>query len=78
MVGLLGRVINPVATPLPTQDDTNTEERGQSSMPRVGYKPKISVFEQAKTFHAVDRTPTVMDSVLLKIDIKLDGQDVSL
>jgi hypothetical protein len=27
LVGLLGRVISPVARPLPTQDNTNTEEK---------------------------------------------------
>jgi hypothetical protein len=29
-------------------------------MPRVGFEPKISAFEQAKTVHALDRAPTVV------------------
>jgi hypothetical protein len=29
-------------------------------MPRVGFEPTIPVFEQAKTFHALDRAATVI------------------
>jgi hypothetical protein len=29
-------------------------------MPRVGFEPTISVFEQAKTFHASDKAATVI------------------
>jgi hypothetical protein len=29
-------------------------------MPLVGYKPTIPVFEQAKTFHALDHAATVI------------------
>jgi hypothetical protein len=29
-------------------------------MPRVGFEPTISVFEQAKTVHAFDRVVTVI------------------
>jgi hypothetical protein len=29
-------------------------------MPRVGFKPTIPVFEQAKTVHALDRAATVI------------------
>jgi hypothetical protein len=47
-------------------------------MPRVGFEPKISVFEQEKTFYALDRAATVIDFALLKIDMKLDGRNVSL
>jgi hypothetical protein len=32
-------------------------------MPSVGFKPTIPVFEQAETFHALDRTATVIGSV---------------
>jgi hypothetical protein len=28
-------------------------------MPLAGFEPTIPVFERAKTFHALDRTPTV-------------------
>jgi hypothetical protein len=30
-------------------------------MPRVGFKPKIPVFERAKTVHALDRPAAVID-----------------
>jgi hypothetical protein len=36
------------------------KKRGQTSMPRVGFKPAIPMFERAKTFHALDRAATVM------------------
>jgi hypothetical protein len=43
----------PVARSLPTHRTTQTQkECTQTSMPRVGYEPTISVFERAKTFHA--------------------------
>jgi hypothetical protein len=29
-------------------------------MPGAGFEPKIPVFELAKTFHALDRAPTVI------------------
>jgi len=32
----------------------NTEKRGQTSMPGVGYKTTIPVFKQMKTVHASD------------------------
>jgi hypothetical protein len=60
LVGLLGRVISPVARPLPMQENTNTEESGQTSMPRVGFEPTIPVFERAKTFDALERAATVV------------------
>jgi hypothetical protein len=45
-VGLLGRGISPVASPLPTQ----TKNKGrQTSMPWVGFEPTIPLFERAKT-----------------------------
>jgi hypothetical protein len=31
-------------------------------MLRVGFEPKIPVFEPAKTVHALDRTATVIDT----------------
>jgi hypothetical protein len=36
------------------------KKRGQTSMPRVGFELLIPVFEQAKTFHALDCAATVM------------------
>jgi hypothetical protein len=34
-------------------------------MPRVGFKPTITAFERAKTFHALDRAATVICKTLL-------------
>jgi hypothetical protein len=33
-------------------------------MPRVGFEPKIPVFERAKTVHALDRAATVIGTKL--------------
>jgi hypothetical protein len=63
-VGLLGRVISPVARPLPTHRTQTQEKRGPTSMPRVGFKPTIPVFEQAKTVQVLDRAATVINRVL--------------
>jgi hypothetical protein len=47
---------------------TQTEKkRGHTSMPRVGFKPTIPVFERAKTFHALDRTATVKNEHKLQM-----------
>jgi hypothetical protein len=57
MVGrFLGRVISPVASPLPTQDNTN--------MPGVGFEPTIPLFKRAKTFRALDRAAAVIGLIL--------------
>jgi hypothetical protein len=58
LVGLPGRGISHVARPLPTQDDTNTEER-RTSMPRVWIRTPIPLFERKKIFRALDRAATV-------------------
>jgi hypothetical protein len=39
----------PVTRPLPTQDNTNVEKT-HTSMPQVGSKPTIPVFEEAMIF----------------------------
>jgi hypothetical protein len=41
------------------QHNTDTEDT-QISMPRVVFEPTIQVFEQAKTFHALDRAANVI------------------
>jgi hypothetical protein len=47
--------------PLPTHRTTQTQnKRTQTSIPRVGFKPRIPVFDQAKTVHALDRSATVI------------------
>jgi hypothetical protein len=48
-------VVSPVARPLPTQDNTE------------GFGPTIPVFEWAKTFHALDRTATLIRQKILRI-----------
>jgi hypothetical protein len=51
----------PIAKPLPAQDNTNTEQTyTQTSMPRVGFEPTIPAFERAKTVYALDRVATVI------------------
>jgi hypothetical protein len=48
---------------LPTHRTIQTQnKRTQTSMLRVGFEPKIPVFEQVKTFHALDRAATVIGS----------------
>jgi hypothetical protein len=57
-----------------TQDSTNTEyTHTQTSMPQVGFEPKIPVFERAKTVHALDCADTVIGqrlNTLLKLKIE--------
>jgi hypothetical protein len=52
-VGPLGRGISPSQGRY-----LHTEQHKQTSMPRVGFEPKIPVFELAKTVHALDRAAT--------------------
>jgi hypothetical protein len=47
---------------------TRTEKkRGQTYMPRVGFEPRVKVFERAKTFHALDQEVTVIDRIMYKV-----------
>jgi hypothetical protein len=50
----------PVARPLPAQDNTQNKCT-PTCMPEVGFEPTISVFERAKTVHALDCAATVCD-----------------
>jgi hypothetical protein len=51
----------PVARPLPTHMKTQTQNKPtQTSMALVGFEPTITVFERAKTVHALDRATTVI------------------
>jgi hypothetical protein len=59
-VGLLGRVIIPVARPLPTQDNINREESWTYILTSSGFEPTIAVLERAKTFRALDRAAAVI------------------
>jgi hypothetical protein len=60
-VGLFGRVVSPVARPLPTQD---TEETRTDIHCLVGFEPTILVFERANTFYVIDRAATVIGAVV--------------
>jgi hypothetical protein len=45
----------PDVRPLSTQDNMTQKKRGHISMPRVGFEPKIPVFERSKTVRALER-----------------------
>jgi hypothetical protein len=47
-----------------TQDSTNTDST-QTSIPWVRFEPTSSVFERAKTVHALDRATTVIGFFLV-------------
>jgi hypothetical protein len=51
----------PAARLLPTHDNTKTDKRRQTSMPRVGSTPTTTAFEWVKIVHASDCTATVND-----------------
>jgi hypothetical protein len=59
-VRLLGRVIRPSQGRYLAQ--TRSKHR-QTSMPRVGFEPRIPVLERAKTFHTLDRVATLISEV---------------
>jgi hypothetical protein len=46
---------------------TCTEQHTQTSMPRVGFKPTIPVFELTKTVHAPDREANVTGDISIYI-----------
>jgi hypothetical protein len=51
----------PVARPLPRHRTAQTQDkRTQTSMPRVGFKPTIPVFERAKTVRTLYRAAIVI------------------
>jgi hypothetical protein len=53
-----------VARPLPTHRTTQTLNKGtQTSMPWLGFEPRNPELEQVKTFHALHRATTVIDSI---------------
>jgi hypothetical protein len=53
----------PVSRPLPTHRTTQTQnKRTQTSMPRVGFEPRIPLIERVKIVHASDRAATVIGS----------------
>jgi hypothetical protein len=61
----------PVARPLPTHRTAQTQnKRTQTSIPRVGFEPKISVFEQAKTVQASDRAVTMIGGKVVNCELE--------
>jgi hypothetical protein len=70
LAGLIERVMSPIARLLPTQDNTKTEQT-QTSMPRVGFNPMISVSEGAKIFQVLDSAATVIGSFNLYLKISV-------
>jgi hypothetical protein len=63
-IGLLGREISPSQGRYLHRTTQTQNKRRQTSMPRVGFEPKIPVFASAKTVHALHREATVMASDL--------------
>jgi hypothetical protein len=54
----------PVARPLPTHRTTQTQnKRKQISLPWVEFEPTISVFERARTVHALNLAATVIGTL---------------
>jgi hypothetical protein len=58
-VGFPGRGISPSQSRYPTQTQN---KRKQTSMPWVGFEPRIPVFDRAKAFYVLDRAATVIGS----------------
>jgi hypothetical protein len=58
-VALLGRVSSPIARPLPTQDNTNTEEMRTDIHASSRIRTHDPVFERVKTFDALDHVTAV-------------------
>jgi hypothetical protein len=60
----------PFARPLPTHRTTQTQnEHTRTSMPWVGFEPRIPVLEPAKMVHALDRVATVIGVLCLSFII---------
>jgi hypothetical protein len=58
----------PVERPIPTQTQNKCIH---TSMTWVGFEPTISIFERAKTVHALDDTPvTVIGTCIAKVKKK--------
>jgi hypothetical protein len=77
--GLLWWVINPIARPLPTQDNTNTEEtRIHIHASSWGFEPMILVFERAKTYTSDHAAIVTGRSRITKYDAQKLGNDCNL
>jgi hypothetical protein len=56
-----------IARLLRTQDNTNLENRKQTSLSRVGFETAIAVLERRKTFRAFGRAVTVIGKYFIII-----------
>jgi hypothetical protein len=59
-VGLLGRGISSLQGRYVHTEQRKQNIPTQTFMPRVGFEPRIPVFERAKTVHASDRAATLI------------------
>jgi len=66
LIGHLGRGIGPTQGLYLYTGQHNTEKRGHTSMPGVGFEPTISVLERPKTVRALDRAATETGKNLIK------------
>jgi hypothetical protein len=57
--GLLAKAINPSQSRYVNRKTQSLNKRGQPYMPRRGFEPIIQVFEQSKTFYALDCAATL-------------------
>jgi hypothetical protein len=73
LVGLLGRGIGPTQGLYPHTGQHNTEKRGHTSMPRVGFEPTIPVFERQKTVRASDRSSIGTSFMSTRVYPKVSG-----
>jgi hypothetical protein len=62
-VGLLGRVMSSVQRRDLYRPTPTGKEFGQTSIPRMGFKPAIPVYERAKTIHDLELASTVTGPV---------------
>jgi hypothetical protein len=65
LVGLSRRGISPSQSRYLYRTKLRENKIRQKSMPRVGFKPTIRVFERAKTFHILDNAATVIGAYTL-------------
>jgi hypothetical protein len=65
LIWLVWRVISPIARPLSTQDDINTEGKRTDSYASNGIRTHDPSVERTKTFNALDCAANVIGSVIL-------------
>jgi hypothetical protein len=68
-VGLLGRGISPKQSRYLHRITRTQNKRTQTSMPWMGFEPKIPALERAKTVRTFDHSPTLIGNICLPIKI---------